>query len=349
MPHFMVDDGAAFHAKFVAAGNAAVGLWVRAGAWSQQPQNLTEGFIPNRVALTLGTKAQIGKLVAVGLWHEAAEGYWFHEWADRQMSREEILERRRKRAESGRLGGIRSGQSRRDSREALASHDHEASASHPDPVDNEKPATSSDHSTAERKTGNPPSKQLPPAEMRSTSEASAQANPKQNRTPVPEPCTSTYVEGESVRTEDTSAAERTPPPIHHDEHPDGWEPDCGECTAILDNRIDFQAARVADTEPPAPHCPDHPGGTPAACGPCAAARRTREAYNAALARAKAAKRTADAHRAADDRRRAIADCAMCDEHGYQGTKVCDHDPGSADRAARGIAAAKAALAKRHAS
>jgi len=43
MPWFKVDDTLAFHAKVVAAGNAAMGLWVRAGAHSMQ--QLTDGFI----------------------------------------------------------------------------------------------------------------------------------------------------------------------------------------------------------------------------------------------------------------------------------------------------------------
>ncbi|MFF4026894.1 hypothetical protein ACFYY5_29000 [Nocardia elegans] len=109
----MVDDQAAFHTKFVTAGNGAIGLWVRAGSWSQAPQNLTEGFIPKQMARTLGTAGQIKKLVEVGLWHEVDGGYQFHEWTQRQMSRQEILDRRRKRSEAGRIGGRRSGESRR--------------------------------------------------------------------------------------------------------------------------------------------------------------------------------------------------------------------------------------------
>lgn len=123
MPFFMIDDGAAFHSKLVAAGNASVGLWTRAGAWSQQPQNLTEGFIPKQIARTIGTAGQIRKLIEVGLWFEVEGGYQFHEWDQRQMSRAEIEERRRKRTAAGRAGGIRSGYSRRSKNEASASEE----------------------------------------------------------------------------------------------------------------------------------------------------------------------------------------------------------------------------------
>lgn len=79
MVWFQVDDTAAFHHKTVAAGNAAMGLWVRAGAWSSG--HLTDGYVPDAVAATIGSAAQRKRLVAVGLWEEVPGGYQFHEWA----------------------------------------------------------------------------------------------------------------------------------------------------------------------------------------------------------------------------------------------------------------------------
>lgn len=120
MPWFMVDDQLAMNKKVAAAGNAAMGLWVRAGSWSQK--ELTGGFIPTNIARTLGTSAQAKSLVTVGLWVKVEGGYLFHDWDKHQMSVEEIRERRRKRAEAGRLGGQASGESRRSARaEANAS------------------------------------------------------------------------------------------------------------------------------------------------------------------------------------------------------------------------------------
>lgn len=97
MPWFKVDDNLAFHHKVVTAGNAALGLWVRAGSWSAQ--QLTDGFIPAAVAGVLGSKAQAGRLVNAGLWVEVDGGYRFHEWDQRQPSRENVLENRKKEAD----------------------------------------------------------------------------------------------------------------------------------------------------------------------------------------------------------------------------------------------------------
>lgn len=78
MPYFPVDDQASFHPKIVAAGNAAVGLWTRAGAWSKN--HATGGFVPEQIARSMGTKGEIKKLVEVALWDDVLGGYFFHDW-----------------------------------------------------------------------------------------------------------------------------------------------------------------------------------------------------------------------------------------------------------------------------
>lgn len=85
---FKVDDTLAFHSKVVAAGNAAMGLWVRAGAWSSQM--LTDGLVPSHMIEQLGTASQARALVRVGLWEECPAGYIFHEWDERQPTRVEV-------------------------------------------------------------------------------------------------------------------------------------------------------------------------------------------------------------------------------------------------------------------
>lgn len=92
MPWFKVDDNLAFHHKTVAAGNAAMGLWVRAGAWSMQ--TLSDGFVPDPVVAQLGTATQAKRLVSVGLWDRLPTGYAFHQWGDRQPSRDATEQRR---------------------------------------------------------------------------------------------------------------------------------------------------------------------------------------------------------------------------------------------------------------
>lgn len=94
MVWFKVDDTLAFHAKVVAAGNPAMGLWVRAGAWAAQ--QLTDGHVPEHMVKSLGTPRQAASLVTAGLWVQAAGGYQFHDWTDgeRQPTRQEIESKR---------------------------------------------------------------------------------------------------------------------------------------------------------------------------------------------------------------------------------------------------------------
>lgn len=100
MPWFRVDDTLAFHTKTMEAGNAAMGLWVRAGSWSMQ--TLSDGFIPASVALSLGTRKQCEKLVACGFWDEKDNGYSFHEWTERQPTRAQIQSEREQSKERAR-------------------------------------------------------------------------------------------------------------------------------------------------------------------------------------------------------------------------------------------------------
>ena len=97
MPWFKVDDTLAFHGKTVAAGNAAMGLWVRAGAWSMQ--TLSDGFVPTHMARSLGTRGEAKRLVDAGLWVEKDDGYLFHEWTQRQPSRAKVQADREDNAE----------------------------------------------------------------------------------------------------------------------------------------------------------------------------------------------------------------------------------------------------------
>jgi hypothetical protein len=92
VPWFNVDDGFAFHQKTVRAGNAALGLWTRAGAWCSQ--HLSDGFLPDEMAGVLGSATQAKKLVEVGLWVKVEGGYQFHEWVGWQRSRGEVLAER---------------------------------------------------------------------------------------------------------------------------------------------------------------------------------------------------------------------------------------------------------------
>jgi hypothetical protein len=117
MPWFRVDDNLAFHHKVVAAGNAAIGLWVRAGALCAQ--QLTDGFVPDHMITALDGRRYVERLVEVGLWTPAPGGYQFHEWTDRQPTKESVeaereaaRQRMNARRKSARSSGERSGEVR---------------------------------------------------------------------------------------------------------------------------------------------------------------------------------------------------------------------------------------------
>lgn len=92
MPWFKVDDTMAHHHKVMAAGNAAMGLWVRAGAYCAQ--QLTDGHVSHAALATLGTAAQAARLVAAGLWDDAPGGFRFHDWDDYQPTKSDVLAER---------------------------------------------------------------------------------------------------------------------------------------------------------------------------------------------------------------------------------------------------------------
>lgn len=113
MPYFAANATRDNDAAVRRAGNAAMGLWLRAGAWSVA--RMTDGHVPGEVAADLGTEPQARKLVAAGLWAETADGYVFTTWAeDGNRTRAEVQHVSDARAAAGRAGGKASGKSRRN-------------------------------------------------------------------------------------------------------------------------------------------------------------------------------------------------------------------------------------------
>lgn len=97
-------------------------------------------------------------------------------------------------------------------------------------------------------------------------------------------------------------------------------------------------------DPPLPRCPKHiETPTLEPCGPCKTARLANEAHARQQAKAQGVVRSTEARRVAEVRARAIARCDLCDDDGYRGTRLCDHDPDGQARTARGSAAVRAAL------
>lgn len=314
MVWFNVDDTLAFHPKAIQAGNAALGLWVRAGSWSAQ--TLSDGFVPRQIARSLGTVGQCKALVVAGLWLEVDGGYRFHEWDQRQQTKEDVearreMERRRK-ADQRKRSRVPTGQTPDSQRDDQRDSQRESS-----PESREESAPESGRESAD------PSPSLPfPSSFSGPVEGGSYVSNARENDP--------------------------PPPKHHPKHPDRWDPDCTDCTTLIDEQIDWQADQFADARPPSPYCDDHPGGTTDPCHACGHRRHDRKVFDATFARLQAAKRTNEMHRAAEDRARAIANCPMCDADGYAGGRVCDHDPESAARAARRIAEIREDLARQKA-
>lgn len=110
MAWFKVDDQLAFHAKTILAGNSAMGLWVRAGAWASA--HLTDGFIPthmaNAMANPMANPCDSEQLVEAGLWIEKEGGYQFHDWElfqpDSKAEKARREEVSRARSEAGKAG-----------------------------------------------------------------------------------------------------------------------------------------------------------------------------------------------------------------------------------------------------
>lgn len=95
-----------------------------------------------------------------------------------------------------------------------------------------------------------------------------------------------------------------------------------------------------------PRCERHlTDPNPPPCRGCADARRTLEATAAQEAADWQRIKSEAARRRAELIQESIDECGMCDERGYFGTTVCNHDPNIVDTAKRGMAQVRAVLAK----
>lgn len=128
------DDGYPHHPKMMRAGLDALGFDVAGICYSNRYG--TDGWIPDDVlpAVFPGAKQPKNlaqRLVDVGRWERGQGGYRIHDFGEYNPSAEEREQLRRKRAEAGRRGGIKSGQSRSNDVASASSNDEagaEASA-----------------------------------------------------------------------------------------------------------------------------------------------------------------------------------------------------------------------------
>lgn len=129
---FKVDDGFYDNPKVVGLSHEAVALWLLGGTWASK--QLTDGSVPSRMIARLGcTFDAAEELVDVGLWDRINGDYEFHDWEDYQPTRAVVEERRRVRAEAGRKGGLKSGESRREANASAEATDEDEAKANPVP------------------------------------------------------------------------------------------------------------------------------------------------------------------------------------------------------------------------
>ena len=162
-----IDDGAPEHRKLLEVGAAAAWLWVCGLAYCNR-QKARDGFIPDAKVATLypmtSPRREAARLVCAGLWESVPGGFVVHDYHDFQPTTDDMTERRRKRSEAGRMGGLASGESRKQTKQTRSKHEApakqtvEANANpepDPDPVNTKSSLTSqpreSDHSVNTRR------------------------------------------------------------------------------------------------------------------------------------------------------------------------------------------------------
>jgi len=116
------DDGSPNHPKFARAGVEAFGWWVAAKCYCNRL--LTDGLIPTKDLPHVFPGVQgeqleriIRALVKQSSAIKTRSGLRLHDYLEYQPSREQVMKIRQAKAESGRLGGLRSGETR-----SLAKH-----------------------------------------------------------------------------------------------------------------------------------------------------------------------------------------------------------------------------------
>ena len=92
MPWFRLDDSFDTHPKVLAAGNEAIGLYIRCGTYAAR--NLTDGFVGHDVVDLYGNETLAATLVRVKLWHRARGGWRIHDYLDYNPTRQEVIHKR---------------------------------------------------------------------------------------------------------------------------------------------------------------------------------------------------------------------------------------------------------------
>jgi hypothetical protein len=97
MPWFRLDDSFHSHPKVIAAGNEAVGLFVRCGAYCAQ--HLTDGFVPEQVMLLYGSRELADALVRAKLVRRVRGGWQIPDYLDYNPSAQTVDNERKAKTE----------------------------------------------------------------------------------------------------------------------------------------------------------------------------------------------------------------------------------------------------------
>jgi len=97
VPWFRLDDSFHSHPKVIAAGNAAIGLYVRCGSYAAE--HLTDGFIRQDVALLYGSAELAETLVRAKLWRRVRGGWQMPDYLDYNPSAGQVKQDRKNAAE----------------------------------------------------------------------------------------------------------------------------------------------------------------------------------------------------------------------------------------------------------
>lgn len=264
MTWFKIDDDFFFHPKVIAAGNSAIGLFVRCGSWSSN--HLTNGFIPDKVIEMFGCDADITRLIEVGLLEEAdTAGYLMPAFLDYNPSADEVKATRAASAERQRQSRNRRSDDPEDvTRESQVSHNdvtRDSRVSHsaptrPDPYKTPPPRTPVDNSVkvvvveASKKiiTAHPP---VIAPKNRKAYLVAMQLRLAREHADIDQLLTTRNVDDvvtEIVRREiaEPEPQQAGPPPLEHD-------PDCPDCAGSGWRTTDHVANTVGpcDCSPPA--------------------------------------------------------------------------------------------------
>lgn len=137
MSWLRIDDGFVAHGKVAPLSDAALRLWMLAACWCQKHPH-TNGFVPTAMLPVIGqnrwpvrqlqklatelVEARIAGTKEHGLWEPIDGGWLFHDWEDYQLTPgpqsgpgggTPPSETPRAKSEAGRLGGLKSAESRR--------------------------------------------------------------------------------------------------------------------------------------------------------------------------------------------------------------------------------------------